>query len=45
MDKHYWVILMDNEKYLELVGTEEYVDNWMKKRYPGVSYRKVIWDN
>jgi hypothetical protein len=43
--KHYWIILLNNGTYKELVGTESYVDEWMKRYYPNQSYRKVIWDD
>lgn len=43
--KHYWIILLNNGEYKELVGTESYVDEWMKRHYPNQSYRKVIWDD
>lgn len=41
--KEYWVILLNDGKYLELYGTEEYVNTWMAKHHPGRGYRKLIW--
>lgn len=41
--EEYWVVLLNDDKYVELYGTEEYVAEWMEKRYPGRSYRKLPW--
>lgn len=49
MEKHYWIILFDDSRYLELYGTEQYVDEWLHTRMSITndkrSYRKVIWDD
>ncbi len=43
--RHYWVILLNDGTYKELVGTEDYVDNWMATYCSGREYRKIIWDD
>ena len=43
--KHYWIILLNDGTYKELVGTENYVKEWMFAHYPQQGYRKIIWDN
>lgn len=43
--KHYWIILLNDGTYKELVGTENYVKEWMSTHYPQQGYRKIIWDN
>jgi hypothetical protein len=43
--RHYWIILLNDGTYKELVGTENYVKEWMSTHYPHQGYRKIIWDD
>lgn len=44
-----WLILFDDGTYLELYGTEKYVDEWIhaKRKINGDTrtYRKAKWDD
>ena len=44
-ETYYWIVLMNDGTYVELSGTEKYVDDWMKRMYPSKTYRKVIWND
>lgn len=41
-EKHYWIILFSNGTYLELYGTESYVDEYLARS--NYTYRKIIWE-